>query len=99
MEKYRQLLVQFKESFRIMTDNPWSDALDTWLEGIGHMYQRGIDIPNKYEYVLPKYGKVTESDSLFHEMFIIYSNEEVIFITEFLFRYLRFLKHCGASEE
>ena len=87
-------LKEFKEEFRLMCDDTRGDALDAWFECAGHMYERGIDIPNEWKYV-HGLGDGTFEQSWWYDFFKESTNEELIKIGNFLFRYCQYLKFKG----
>lgn len=88
-------LKKFKEEFRQMCNDTWGDAVDAWFECAGHMYNRGIDIPYEWEYSPGTGGNGTDEDSYWYDLFKKITNEELIKIGNFLFRYCQYLKFKG----
>ena len=87
-------LKQFKEEFRLMCDDTWGDALDASFECAGHMYKRGIDIPYEWKYS-HGLGYGAFEQSWWYDFFDESTNEELIKIGNFLFRYCKYLKFKG----
>jgi len=87
-------LNDFKNELRLIMSDKWGNALDTWFECAGHMYNRGLEIPLLWEYKIG-HGSGMEEDNYFYELFIEASDELLVEIGNFLFRYCQMLKHYG----
>ncbi len=85
-------LKDFKAEFRLTCTDVWGNALDCWFEAAGHLYKRGIPIPDNWEY-RPGMGDPTELDNYFYDLFVKSTDEQLQDIGNFLFRYCQLLKH------
>jgi len=88
-------LSEFKNEFRLINTDTWANALDAWFECAGHMYNRGLIIPLEWEYSSGYCA--TEIDSYYHELFFNASDDELIIIGNFLFRYCEYLRFKGVN--
>lgn len=89
-------LHEFIQELRLVTSDIWGTPLDTHFEVAGHLHNRGVEIPSKWEYS-PGMGEPTEPDNYFYELFENTSTELLLEIGEFLFRYLIVLDRAGKS--
>jgi len=85
-------LSNFKSELRLVQTSGCDDALEAWFECAAQMFIRGMRIPFVWEYK-PRSNNPTEIDSYFHEFFKESSDEELIEIGNFLFRYLRLYRN------
>lgn len=90
------IIKSFKSEFRLMSADTWHDAIEANFEVLGHMFNRGLQIPEKYEYNAGV-GDPTEEDSYFHEFFNHTSDKDLAEIAEFLHRYCNYLRFKGVS--
>ena len=89
-------LKEFKNEFRLICTDTWGDALESWFECAGHMHSRNLPIPNNWKYSAGA-GSGMDIDSYFHAIFMGVSDEELINIGNFLFRYCEFLRYKGIN--
>lgn len=87
------IVTAFKKEFRMISADTWGDAMDAWFEAVGHMYQRGIAIPAKYQY-RPGLSQ-TEPESYWHDGCKAAQDSELEELAEYLFRYCQFLQYKG----
>lgn len=85
-------LKDFFEKFRLICCDTWGEPIEAWFECVGQMNKRGLLIPEKYEYH-PGLGNGTDKESYWYELYEATSDEMLVIIGEFLFRYCRLLKH------
>ena len=85
-------LKSFKNEFRLICTDTWGDAMNTWFECAGWINWRGIPTPKEWEYSPGLGGDGREEDNYFYELFESSSDEELIAIGNFLFRYCQYLK-------
>lgn len=84
---------EFKNEFRLICTDTWGNAMDAWLEAAGQMFTRWLDIPKEWQY---KAGlSLLEPDNYFHDLFNNCTDEEIIEIGNFLYRYCQYLKFKG----
>lgn len=83
---------EFKNEFRLISSDTWGDAMDAWFEIAGQMNKRGLYIPANWEYRPGMGSDGTEPESYWYELFEIASDELLIKIGDFLFRYCEFLR-------
>ena len=88
-------LKSFKNELRLVTSDTWGSAMDAWFECAGHMHNKGIKIPEDWDYSTGASGDGTEEDNYFYELFLNTDNEMLIEIGSFLFRYCQYLKFKG----
>lgn len=88
-------LSDFKNEFRLICTDTWSNVMEAWFESVGQLYERGIDIPPKYQYSPGIWA--TDPDSYWFELFEHSTTEQLQDIAEFLFRYSSFLEKAGIS--
>jgi hypothetical protein len=70
--------------------------MEAWFEAVGNMYDRGLDIPSKYEYKpAPALNIQSDTESYWCDAFVFLSDEELYEIAEFLFRYCTYLRFKG----
>ena len=86
---------EFKNEFRLICTDTWGCAMDAWFEAAGQLHTRWLDIPAKWQYkaVLSP----LEEDNYFHDLFNECTDDEIIAIGTFLFRYCQYLKFKGTS--
>ncbi|NJO63184.1 MAG: hypothetical protein HC836_34685 [Richelia sp. RM2_1_2] len=84
-------LKEFKDEYRSICVDTWGDALEAWFECTGHMNKRKIKIPAKWEYD-PGAGNGTCKESYWHSIFKNMSDEMLVKIGSFLFRYCEYLR-------
>jgi hypothetical protein len=93
---YTKLIKDFKDDFRLISIDPWATAIDAWFEAVGQMYLRNLPIPTKYDYKPGIAGNtrdgVLNSNNWFHSIFDNMSNDEIVIIAEYIFRYCKFFK-------
>lgn len=87
-------LKDFKSEFRLMCSDTWGSALDAHFEAVGHLYNRGVHIPQEWAYS-PGLGDPTDEDSYFYKSFEESTDEELLAIGWLMFRYLGKLKYLG----
>jgi hypothetical protein len=87
-------LKEFKDEFRLICSDAWGEAVDCWFEVAGHLYNRGLNIPDDWGY-RPGLGDPTTGDNYFYGLFNDCTDEELRIIGNFLFRYCQMLKHYG----
>lgn len=81
-----------------MCTDTWSDAMEAWFEAVGIMYDRNLHIPSKYYYEpAPALNIQSSPDSYWHDSFNLLSNEDLIDVAEFLYRYCSFLQYKGVD--
>jgi hypothetical protein len=87
-------LKDFTDEFRLISYDSFEDAKEAWFEAAGQMNKRGLAIPNEWAIDF-RGGDGTEPDSHWHEDFEQCTDELLIRIANFTFRYCRFLQHKG----
>ncbi len=89
----KDFINSFKDEFRLMCTDSWGCAMEAGFEATGQMCLRWLDIPKEWEY---KAGlSPTDDETYFHETFENCTDDELIAIANFLFRYCQMLKHYG----
>jgi hypothetical protein len=87
-------LKEFLNEYRLICSDSWGDAMEAWFECAGQMFKRGLDVPNEWEY-RPALGGATDSESYWYDLFENTSDETLLTIGNFLFRYCLLLKRHG----
>jgi hypothetical protein len=86
----------FLQEFRLVgAPDWWASSMDAWFEACSHIWWRGIHVPSKYQYSPGMGSDPREPDSYFHDLCNEASDEALMEIAEFLFRYCQLLKHHG----
>lgn len=85
-------LREFKSEFKLMCGESWGDILEAWFEACGVLYDRGVALPAKYKYRPGASPKQTNEDNYFFDMFQNSSDDELLTIAEFCFKYAMLLK-------
>lgn len=83
---------EFKNEFRLICCDTWGDALDAWFECAGHMNKRRLQIPASWGYSTGMGSNGTEKESYWHSLFSNTSDNLLVQIGSFLFRYCQYLK-------
>jgi len=91
-------LEDFKVEFRFACVHVWDDAIEAWFECAGQMNKRGIAIPAEWAYEPGQdlegiNNRGTDPESQWHTDFAGLSDELLIRIGNFLFRYLKYLEY------
>lgn len=88
---------EFKNEYRLICYDTWGNAMEAWFECAGQMNKRGLFIPSEWEYKpamdFPGCNdKGTDPESYWHELFEVASDEQIIIIGDFLYRYCEYLR-------
>lgn len=81
----------FINDFRVMCTDTFKDAKECHFEALAHLHYRNIPIDSNREYYNPISDDRNE-DNYFFEFFSNYSDDELIIVEKFLYRYLRYIK-------
>lgn len=90
-------LKEFLSEYRLMASDTWGDATEAWFECAGQMYKRSLSIPTKWQYRPGLGGDGTDTESYWFELFENTSDEVLLTIGKFLFRYCELLERNGKS--
>ena len=86
---------QFKTEYRAaFSGDIWSSAMDAWFECAAHLYYRDIPVPGEWKYK-PGTGVIDprDPDTVMFNYFSDATDDDLIAVGKFLFRYCRYLKY------
>jgi hypothetical protein len=86
---------EFKQEYRLICSDTWGNAMEAWFECTGHLNKRGLYIPAEWEYRPAMGTNGTDEESYWYELFEVATDEQLIIIGDFLFRYCEYLRFKG----
>lgn len=89
---------EFKYEMKLTNSgDSWGNAMNAFFEVAAHLYDKGVTIPDEWEYSPSMASEQAEEDSYWFELFSIETEENLIKFGNLLHRYTEFLKFKGVD--